>query len=104
MSVPMRPTPLRIAALLLAGLLAAPLVAGCTETRLGSPIHRERIRDVVPGLTTLEDIERWFGRPHRITEMADRRVLVWRYADAEGGYEDLVVSVRDGVVVNLGSR
>jgi outer membrane protein assembly factor BamE (lipoprotein component of BamABCDE complex) len=71
--------PIRVKILLAALLVVT--VAGCSS--VGTPIARDKVNQIQPGLTTEQDVLRMFGVPSTKTlDTSGRMVLSWIFSSA----------------------
>ncbi len=70
---------------LAASLVAAGCAAHAIKTETGNPIQKDNVARIQDGKTTIDDVLALFGAPTSETEVAGKKLLVWKHCKTSGG-------------------
>ncbi len=64
-------------------------MAGCAahaiKTETGNPIPKDKVAEIKDGETTLDEVLALFGAPTSETDVAGKKLLVWKHCKTSGG-------------------
>jgi hypothetical protein len=81
-------------------------LSGCTSLEIGKPIDDSKVAEILPGRTTVDEVEGWFGKPEpgHLVKSEDGDIYVYRYLDGQGKCDELVISFSDNVVSSFSKQ